>query len=183
MLDWYSIAKYVHVMSAVAWVGGGLVLFFLGLLARRRNDEAASAQVFKQVVLLSPIWFIPISLVTLIAGVIMAFGYALWGQAWVVLGLLFFLATFSIGFFILKPTSEAVDAAEKAGRREDVKAGGEKMLAASKFDYTLMFVVIADMVMKPQWNDWPLLLIFVVVLGGAGYLYLYPMFKPKAAVA
>jgi uncharacterized membrane protein len=183
MIDWYTVAKFIHVCAAIAWVGGGITLFTLGLMANRRADDAGSAKVIEQVSFLSTRWFIPSSMVTLIAGLIMAIGYNLWGQAWVVLGLLGFLATFAIGFFILKPTSEAIDAANKAGRQADAKAGGQKMLTVSKFDYTLLFVVVADMVFRPQWSDWLLLLIMAVVLAGAGYLFLYPMFRPKAAAA
>ncbi|TIV31179.1 MAG: hypothetical protein E5V96_30475, partial [Mesorhizobium sp.] len=28
-MDWYSIVKFLHVVSAILWVGGGFVLFLL----------------------------------------------------------------------------------------------------------------------------------------------------------
>lgn len=182
-MDWLHYAKLLHVVFAIAWVGGGVTLFALGLMADMRKDDAATATVLEQVVMLSPIWFIPTSLLTFVFGVIMAFGYGIWSLAWIVLGLLGFLATFSIGFFILKPTSEAFTAANKAGRTADAKAAGQKMLGVSKFDYSLMFVVIADMVLKPQWSDWLLLLIMAAILAAAGYFFLYPMLRPKPAAA
>ncbi|TGQ24557.1 hypothetical protein EN859_036255, partial [Mesorhizobium sp. M00.F.Ca.ET.216.01.1.1] len=37
-MDWYSIVKFLHVVSAILWVGGGFVLFLLGVLAERAGN-------------------------------------------------------------------------------------------------------------------------------------------------
>jgi uncharacterized membrane protein len=179
-MDWLIIVKYLHVVSAVCWVGGGVVLFFAGLLAEMRKDDTGTSSVLKLVVILSPIWFIPASLLTLIFGVIMAFGYGLWGEAWIILGLLGFLTTFSIGFFVLKPTSEAFTAHYEAGRHAEARTQGLKMLAVSKFDYVLLFTVIFDMVFRPSWSDIvPLIIIAIAVIGGA-VLFLIPALTSRA---
>ena len=139
-----SSSSFCTSSSAICWVGGGVILFFAGLMADRRKDDAGTSSVLKLVVILSPIWFIPMSLLTLIFGLIMAFGYNLWSEAWIILGLLGFLTTFCIGLFILKPTSEKFTAhydagvAERRPRHEDADV--------SKFDYVLLFTVIFDMV-------------------------------------
>ena len=36
----YTLFKYVHVLAAIAWIGGGVTLCFLSILAVRANDEA-----------------------------------------------------------------------------------------------------------------------------------------------
>ena len=38
IVSWYDIFKFMHVLTAVAWVGGGLVIFVLGISAQRRDD-------------------------------------------------------------------------------------------------------------------------------------------------
>ena len=130
--------------------------------------------------MLSPIWFIPISLLTFVFGLIMAFGYNLWSEAWIILGLLGFLATFSIGFFVLKPTSEAFTKFNEAGQVAEAKAQGAKMLAVSKFDYVLLFTVIFDMVVRPTWSDIvPLVIIAIAIVGGAA-LFLVPALTSRA---
>jgi len=40
-MDWYSIFKFLHVASAVCWVGGGVILMYQGLLAGRAKDVDA----------------------------------------------------------------------------------------------------------------------------------------------
>jgi uncharacterized membrane protein len=173
-MDWYLIVKYLHVVTAICWVGGGVILFFAGLLADMRKDDAQTSSVLKLVVVLSPIWFIPMSLLTLIFGLIMAFGYGLWSEAWIILGLLGFLTTFCIGLFILKPTSEKFTAHNDAGRHAEAKAEGAKMLTVSKFDYVLLFAVIFDMVVRPAWSDVVPLVIIAVAVIGAGVVFLLP---------
>lgn len=152
-MDWYLIVKYLHVITAICWVGGGIVLLAAGILADMRKDDAGQSNVLKLVVILSPVWFIPMSLLTLIFGLIIAFGYNLWSEAWIVLGLLGFLTTFCIGLFILKPTSEKFTAHYEGGRMAEAKAEGAKMLTVSKFDYVLLFAVIFDMVVRPGWSS------------------------------
>lgn len=179
-MDWYLIIKYLHVVTAVCWVGGGVILFFAGLMADKRKDDTGTSSVLKLVVILSPIWFIPMSLLTLIFGLIMAFAYNLWSEAWIILGLLGFLTTFCIGLFVLKPTSEAFTAHYEAGRSAEAKAQGQKMLAVSKFDYVLLFAVIFDMVLRPSWGDIiPLIIIAVAVVGGA-LVFLLPALTRNA---
>jgi uncharacterized membrane protein len=76
-MDWFVIVKYLHVISAVAWVGGNAVLLTSGIVAGLRKDEQSQANVLKLTVMLSPIFFIPTSLSALIFGLIMAFGASL----------------------------------------------------------------------------------------------------------
>jgi uncharacterized membrane protein len=180
-MDWFIVIKYLHVVSAICWVGGNAVLFFAGLLADWRKDDVGSANILKLVVVLSPLWFIPTSLLTLIFGLIMAFGYNLWDNAWIILGLLGFLTTFCIGLFILKPTSEAYTKFNEAGQAAEAKALGTKMLTMTKFDNVLLFAVIFDMVVRPSWSDVvPLVVIAIAVVGGA-VLFLVPALSSRGA--
>ena len=180
MLDWYSIFKLLHVAAATAWVGGGLILFFLGLRATAQKDETARMQVIGQVIVLSPIWFIPASLATLVLGVVLAFIGGLWSHAWIILGLAGWAATFATGNFVLKPTAEAIGKANAEGRTAEANALGEKILQVSKFDYTMLFVVIADMVLKPAWSDLLTLAIMAVALIAAAVMFLPAAFRTTA---
>jgi|SRR5688500_17440564 len=181
MLDWYSIFKLLHVVAAVAWVGGGVVLFFLGLRASAQKDEAAQMRVIDQVIALAPIWFMPASLATLVLGIIVTFFGGLWGHAWVILGLVGWAATFVTGNFVLKPTAEAIGKANAAGRAGEAQALGRKILQISKFDFTMLFLVIADMVLKPGWGDLFTLGIMAVILIAAAALFLPAAFRAPAA--
>src|SRR4051812_38664944 len=101
-VDWYSIFKFLHVAAAVCWVGGGVILMYQGLLAERAKDTEAQMVVVKQTAALAMTWFIPSSLATVVLGIIVATLGGQWGQAWVILGLLGFAATFSTGNFVIR---------------------------------------------------------------------------------
>jgi uncharacterized membrane protein len=181
MLDWYSIFKLLHVVAAIAWVGGGVVLFFLGLRASAQKNETAKMQIIDQVIVLSPIWFIPASLSTLAFGIVLAFVGDLWSQAWIILGLIGWAATFATGNFVLRPAAEAIGRANAAGRAAEANALGEKILQVGKFDQTMLLLVIADMVLRPSWSDVLTLGIMAVILIIAAVTFLPAAFRTTAA--
>ena len=63
------------------------------------------------------LWFIPSSMATLLFGLVTVFISGLWGEAWVILGLIGFAATFATGNFYLKPTAERIEKLEAGGKR------------------------------------------------------------------
>jgi uncharacterized membrane protein len=180
-MDWITIVKYLHVVSAVCWIGGNAVLLVSGIIADVRKDEQGAANVLKLTVALSPVFFIPSSLLTLAFGLIMAFNGNLWSEGWIILGLLGFLTTFCIGLFILKPTSERFTANHEAGRAVEARADAARMSMVAKFDNVLLFSVIFDMVVRPAWSDYlPLAIIGIAIVGGA-VVFLLPALTTRTA--
>ena len=177
-MDVYSIFKFLHVMSAIAWLGGGLTLFALALMYEARKDIDALNSAVNHVAFLGPRWFVPASLLTLVFGLITTFLGNLWGDAWVVLGLFGFAGTFSTGLFAIKPLSEAIAARNAEGRPDLAAPLGARIMQISKFDYVLMAVVIALMVLKPTWSDVLVLAIMATVLVLAAVVFLGSGFKP-----
>ena len=182
-MDWYTIFKFLHVASAVCWVGGGVIMMYLGLLGERAKDVDAQMTVVKQTASLATTWFIPASLATVVLGIITATIGGLWSEAWVVLGLLGFAATFSTGFFVIRPAADTIAKLETEGKRDLAMGHGKKLLQVSKFDYVMLFTVIADMVLKPAWSDIVLLVVMAVVLAAGAALFLLPALSAKPAVA
>jgi len=182
-VDWYSIFKFLHVASAVCWVGGGVILMYQGLLAGRAKDTDAQMVVIKQTAGLAMTWFIPASLSTVVFGVITATLGSMWGQAWVILGLLGFVATLCTGNFVIRPAADEIARNETAGKRDLAVAYGQKLLQVAKFDYVMLFTVIADMVLKPAWSDVLLLVVMAVVLAAGAALFLLPALNAKPAAA
>lgn len=182
-IDWYSIFKFLHVASAVCWVGGGAVLMYLAVLAGRAKDNDAQMVVVKQTASLALVWFVPASLATVIFGIVVATIGGLWSNAWVILGLLGFAATFVTGNFVIRPTADAIAKAETEGRRAEAIAQGQKLLQVAKFDYVMLFTVIFDMVMKPAWSDVVWLVLMAIVLVAGAVLFLLPGLNAKPAAA
>ncbi|PTE06775.1 DUF2269 family protein [Mesorhizobium helmanticense] len=167
-MDWYSIVKFLHITSAVLWVGGGFVLFLLGVLAERAGNIEEKLQAMRASGQLGGRFFAPMSMLTLIFGLIMCGFWVGFSELWIIIGLVGYATTFSIGMFIFKPTGERMGAMiAKEGVTPAVLAIGQRMMSAARFDYAVMLVIVADMVLKPTAHDLGILagMALVVVLG------------------
>jgi uncharacterized membrane protein len=180
----YTLFKYLHILGAIAWIGGGVTLCFLGLTAAAQKQDAQMLQVLQSVGVLANRWFVPASLITLLCGIAMATIGNLWRDGWIVLGLVGFAATFVTGHFGLRPVALKIQALVETG---DIAAGaaqGRRLLQVAKFDYTMLAMVVADMVLKPQWTDLPVIGGILCVLLLAATLFLVPLFvRPAEASA
>jgi uncharacterized membrane protein len=183
MPDWYAVFKFLHIAAAICWIGGGMVLMTLGILAERRKDTASYMTVIKQVTSLATVWFIPSSLATLIFGIVASAIGGLWSEAWVILGLVGFAATFATGNFLIKPTAERIEKLDAEGHHAAAEADAHRMLQVSKFDYVMLFSVVALMVLKPGWGDIVTLGIIAVVIAAGGVLFLRPVLSQTARAA
>jgi hypothetical protein len=86
--------------------------------------------------------------------------------------------------FIFKPTGERMGAMiAKDGITPAVLAIGQRMMSAARFDYAVMLVVIADMVLKPTVHDIGILagMVLVVVVGATLALGVDRRLVPSAA--
>ncbi|MDB5541375.1 MAG: putative integral rane protein [Devosia sp.] len=171
-MDLYTIFKFLHVAAAMAWIGGGVTLFAMGMFAASRKDEAEMMHVLGSVGFMANRWFVPASLATLVFGIAMATLGGLWGQAWVVLGLLGFAATFCTGHFVLRIKAMEAGALMGEDRVSEAAAVGRKLMQVAKFDYAMLFTVVALMVFKPAWTDFVTLGLAAAVLLAAGWFFL-----------
>ena len=167
-MDWYSIVKFLHIVSAILWVGGGFVLFLLGMLAERAGNIEDKLQAMRASGQLGGRFFAPMSMLTLLFGLIMCGFWVGFSDLWIIIGLVGYATTFSIGMFIFKPTGERMGAMiAKEGVTPAVLAIGQRMMSAARFDYAVMLVIVADMVLKPTIHDVGILagMILVLVVG------------------
>jgi len=170
IMDWYSIVKFLHVVSAVLWVGGGFVLFLLGVLAERAGNIEDKLQAMRASGQLGGRFFAPMSMLTLVFGLVMCGFWVGFGELWIVIGLVGYATTFSIGMLIFKPTGERMGAMiAEQGVTPAVLAIGQRMMNWARLDYAVMLVIIADMVLKPTLHDIGILagMVMVVALGAA----------------
>jgi hypothetical protein len=169
-MDWYSIVKFLHVVSAILWVGGGFVLFLLGMLAERAGNIEDKLHAMRASGQLGGKFFAPMSMLTLVFGLIMCGFWVGFTELWIVIGLVGYATTFSIGMLIFKPTGERMGAMiAEQGVTPAVLALGRPMMNWARLDYAVMLVIIADMVLKPTLHDVGILagMVTVVALGAA----------------
>jgi hypothetical protein len=178
-MDWYSIVKFLHVGFAIVWLGGGLSLVILGMRADRANDTEDFARILRNVVYMSKHVFIPSALLALVFGLIVFFIAPWYGFLWTYIGLIGFAATFGIGAMFLGPRSEkTVELIGREGMTPAAVAQSREILHVAQFDMVLLFVVVADMVLKPGWYNWITLIIMVLVLVAAGYYFVGDIVRP-----
>jgi uncharacterized membrane protein len=175
-MDLYTIFKFLHVLCAIGWVGGGLTLLAAGIMASRTADNASLFGVLGVMNRLGKVWFVPASLLTVVFGVITATLGGMWGELWVILGLAGFASTFFTGLLLLEPTGRKIGAMLETGQTDAAVAAGRRLMNISKFDYTVMLVVIGDMVLKPSFTDFITIGIMAAAVVAGAALFLGPLF-------
>jgi hypothetical protein len=180
-MDVYSFFKLLHIICAIAWVGGGMTLLASAIFNVRDHGPAGAIRSSQLIGSLAMRWFIPASALTLVFGVIVTVLGNLWGEAWVILGLIGFASTFLTGHFILRVKAERMGALMTNGNEAGAIAEGLSLLRVSKFDYTVILLVVADMVLKPTWTDFVTIGAFAAILGLAAYMFLIRSDESPAA--
>jgi uncharacterized membrane protein len=173
-MDFYTIFKFLHVVTAIAWVGGGLTLLASNIISIRQKGEMAVLQSLDMMNGLGKLWFIPASFLTVIFGAITATLGGMWGDVWVVLGLAGFAWTFLTGVLFMEPQGRKISAMVQTVDMDGAVTAGRRLLSIAKFDYTVMLVIIADMVLKPLWGDWIVLGAMIVALAAGAAVFLVP---------
>ncbi len=151
-MDGYDIVKFFHVLFAVIWIGAGLVLIFHALRAGRATDPAEIVKIGRDAGWLGERFFVPVSLLTLIFGVITVL-VGDWGftDTWVLLGLIGYGLSFAIGAGFLGPQSGKIAtlADEHGDTHPVVVKQVKKVLAVSRVDSLIVLAVVFDMIIKP----------------------------------
>jgi len=171
----YELLLFVHISATVVWVGAGLCSLILAVGYDRDGDEPAIRRFLADQERLATRLFIPASLTVVIFGIALVIESDAWTfeYLWIVLGLIGFAATFVTGLFMIKPASERIGAAmEREGGRltPQLRTDIRKLIVMARLDYVVLFLVIADMVIKPTGDD-PGVLIVMALIAVAGVAY------------
>ncbi|RYG41594.1 DUF2269 family protein [bacterium] len=171
-MDFYTLFKFLHVLTAIAWVGGGFTLIVGSILAERAEGETALFKILDIMNVLGKSWFVPTSFLTVVFGAIAATFGNLWSEFWVLLGLAGFASTFFTGLLIIEPTGRKLGTLVAEGRGDEAIAQGRKLMTIARFDYTVMFVVVLDMVFKPGWTDFVVIAVMALILAAGAVAFL-----------
>ena len=172
----YEFLLFVHIAATVVWVGAGLCSLVLAVGYDRDGDEPAIRRFLADQERLATRLFIPASLTVVIFGIALVIESDAWSfdQLWIVLGLVGFAATFITGLFMIKPASERIGAAmEREGGRltPELRTDIRKLIVMARLDYVVLFLVIADMVIKPIGDDVGVLIgMAVILVAGIAYI-------------
>lgn len=183
-MNGYALLELFHVFFAIVWVGGGFTLLFAVEIARRKQGPRGTMAVVDIVALLGPSLFVPASLLTVVFGVATAWIGKDFSQLWVILGLVGFAATFLNGVLLIKPRAEKLSAmgGDMGQDSPALLPFADNLLTIVRFDYVILTLVVADMVLKPTPGDvWELAAMVALLVIGAVFTLLRGMGQRPAA--
>ncbi len=149
----YELLLWLHVTSAVLWVGGGVMLGITAEMARRSRDEAEFAVLLRYTSILGTRMQAPLAGITGALGITMvlvldAFSFK---SVWVGLSLALWVVSSTIGGAYLSPRQKRLLAAIGDSNRlpSDLRATADQVLVAARIESALVLVIIFLMTVKP----------------------------------
>jgi uncharacterized membrane protein len=145
-----DILKFFHVLFAITWVGGGIMLqFLLGRAAKAGPDTMAKLNEMAE-------WtsnhvFMPSSFLTLAFGIAtVVSGSYDWGAPWIGIGFAGFVLSALLGMGVLGPTAKKMKTliAERGPQDPVVAHLGRRMGMVGRIDMVILIVVVFAMVTK-----------------------------------
>ena len=147
----YNWLLLLHIVAAMVWVGGAVMLGATATRVIRAGDEEDVARFLANLRVLGPLVLAPATVAVLGLGIWMVLNSAAWdfGQEWVQLALGLFAGAFLIG--AAHQSSAAMRAERALGRGDHPEA--RRQLVRWSVGYwlilALLLVAVWDMVMKP----------------------------------
>src|ERR1035437_2381017 len=149
--SWYAAVKALHILLAIVWVGGGLMIQLFAFQVLKDPDDERIAKFAKDVEFISMRTFIPASLI------LVALGFVLMHQGhwayhfWVVFALVVWALSFVGGAAFLGPESGRIGKLiEERGRVDaEIRSRIERILFHSRIELGLIALIAMDMVLKP----------------------------------
>jgi len=148
----YEVFKYVHILCAMAWVGGGFYAELLVLRAARSSDPEEYLKLVRHLDELVPRVFIPASILQFVAGVAMTIQRWSFADTWISISIVAWVAAILGGSLYLGPLArrglahyEAEGPTSVAGR-----AILDRLFLLTRIELIVFAIVIGLMVVKPN---------------------------------
>lgn len=164
-MEFYEVVKFLHILAAMVWFGGGFLLVMLAERGFRSNDREEVGRIMDQAGVLAKMLFIPASLVVLALGIVMTIDAWSFDQLWIVLALAGFATSFVLGAGVLGPRAEKVsEKLATEGMTDANYAESKRVLIIARFDYVMLVLIAFDMVVKPTSDNVGVLAVMALVL-------------------
>jgi uncharacterized membrane protein len=147
----YEVWLFLHIIMAVAWVGGNISLNIVGTRLVAASPGPPVAAFARQVEWIGSRVFAPASLLLLIAGIVMTVDAWSFEELWIIIGIAGFLYSFIVGAFVLGPLSGRTGKLLEERGPEDREALSniQRIFFLARIELAIMFVVIWAMTLKP----------------------------------
>jgi uncharacterized membrane protein len=148
----YELAKYIHILCAVTWVGGAIYAQLLAYRVAQSPDPADLPKLGRTIEWIGTRVFLPASILLFVAGLFMVTQRWQFEQLWISVAIVLWLTSALTGSLYLGPKSKVV-----AGLFETegpASAAGlallNRLFLISRVELVLFFITIALMVFKPK---------------------------------
>ncbi|HET7521092.1 MAG TPA: DUF2269 family protein [Candidatus Limnocylindria bacterium] len=140
---------FLHIVGAVAWVGGGLMLMAVGMATLRGGDPAAASAFGRTLGWVGPRIFTPAVVLVLITGPWLVLTSSAWDftQLWVIIGIACFVLAFAVGVGFVARTGIAMSRTDTSP--DEARALLRSWLAAYVAVVVILLIALWDMVVKP----------------------------------
>jgi len=149
--SWYATWKALHILMAIVWIGGALMIQLFAFRILAESDPRRIAEFARDVDLIATRTFIPASLSLVVLGfVLMHLGGWDW-QFWSVFAIVVWAVSFLAGAAFLGPESSRVVnlIGERGGVDTEIQSRIERIALFSRVDTVLIALIAMDMVLKP----------------------------------
>jgi uncharacterized membrane protein len=147
LYDWLKLG---HILGAMVWVGGGVMLVSAARRARASQDPASIGDFARSLAYLGPRVLAPSVIAVLVFGVWMVLDSSAWdfGQAWVLAAIGLFGLTFVVGAVYLSRVALRL---VRATATDDPTAREllDRWIATYAIVIVLLVITVWDMVFKP----------------------------------
>jgi uncharacterized membrane protein len=146
LTDWLL---FLHIVAAMVWVGGTLLLGALATRARR--DGAAVGEFVATLRRIAPFVLAPAPVIVLGAGIWLALESDAWGfdQSWLRMGVTVFALAFLVGVAHQSRTAIAAERAARRGDRDEAVRQLTRWTWGTRVILVLLLVATWAMVFKP----------------------------------
>lgn len=147
----YNAIKYIHVISAIIWVGGAFFAQMLAIRAQRSTDPVELPKLGAALGELGMKVFLPASIVLFIAGVILTLQRWAFSQLWISIAIVLWLASAVTGAVYLGPQSARIGKlfASEGPTSIAGRAALARIFIVSRLELVSFAILVFLMIFKP----------------------------------
>ena len=163
----YELLLLLHISASIIWLGAGFLLAVLVLGAEMAGDREKAAGYHRDVGWLAPRLFIPASLSVLVLGVLLVIdGPWSFDQLWITIALTGWAVSFLLGILYFAPEGERIGAiaADRGPNDPELSRRLRRLNVVDRVQLLILFLVVADMVLKPTGDDGGMLAVAAAIL-------------------
>lgn len=168
-MQFYQLFMFLHVACVIVWLGCATSLSIRTFAALRAGDDDAAMGIIHDASTIFDKVFGAAAGGALVCGLVMTWLAWDFRELWIDIGLAGFAASGFVGAFVLSARKKRLQeiSARDGVRSETAFREARQLLVLAQLDTLFLWVVVADMVLKPQIDSFPTLatMAAAIVLG------------------